>query len=170
MNMATATTEPLPAPGLTWGIKASFIAYIAGLPDGTVSAASGASEIRPGLFHFSFDAADYDPARGAGVLRFRGDVRLAGHHGMLFVRLLDPWMEISGGRGVLSISTGDGAGRDRIDVGTLTAASPAPADGSLLWAGMDVLITSGGSELFDGQYAAGQPMDPLTVRIPAARA
>lgn len=169
MNMAPATTEPLPASGLTWGIKASFIAYIAGLPDGTVSAAAGASEIQPGLFHFSFAESDYDQARGAGVLRFRGDVRLAGHHGMLFVRLLDPWIEVTGDRGVLSISTGDDAGRDRIDVGTLSVASPATADDTLLWTGMGVLVTAGGSELFDGQYAAGQPMDPLTVRVPAAR-
>jgi hypothetical protein len=28
-----------------------------------------------------------------------------------------------------------------------------------------VAITDEGSELFDGQYAAGQPMDPLFIRV-----
>lgn len=170
MNPASDSPDQLPAPGLSWGIKRSFLDYIASLPDGSVSATGGATVAGPSLFCFSADPCDYDVASGTGVLRFRGDVRLAGHHGMLLVRLLDPWITFTSGSGVLSISTGDGGGQDRTAVGFLSPAVPRTAgDGSLVWDRVDVVISPDGSELFDGQYAAGQPMDPLAIRI-AARA
>lgn len=167
MNAASATPDPLPPLGLTWGIKRSFIAYITGLPDGTVSATDGATVVESSLFCFAPEESDYDAALGTGVLRFRGDVRLAGHHGMLFVRLLDPWIAFTGGRGVLSISTGGTGGQDRTAVGFLHAAAPREVAGSLLWEDVEVVISPEGAELFDGQYAARQSMDPLFIRVKA---
>lgn len=163
MNPASASTDPMPPPGLSWGIKRSFIDYIGSLPDGSVSAAGGAAALESGLFCFTADVSDYDAALGTGVLRFLGDVRLSGHHGMLLVRLLDPWITFSGGSGVLSISTGDG--QDRTALAFVRAAAPMDVAGSLVWEHVDVVISPEGSELFDGQYAAGQPMDPLFIRI-----
>jgi hypothetical protein len=163
VNPANTAPDPLPPPGLSWGIKRSFIDYIASLPDGSVSATAGATVSGSSLFCFSPDSSDYDVVRGTGVLRFRGDVRLAGHHGMLLVRLLDPWITFTSGSGVLSISTGGGP--DRSAVGFLSPATPRDADGSLVWDHVDVVISPEGSELFDGQYAAGQPMDPLFIRV-----
>jgi hypothetical protein len=159
--------DPLLQPGLSWGIKRSFIDYIHGLPDASVAAVDGADMDQAGAFHFAPDRSDYDVGSGTGVLRFRGDVRLSGHQGMMFVRLLDPWIALTGGRGILSISTGEDVGQDRTAVAFLRAGAPIPAtDGSLSWSGIEVAITDEGSELFDGQYAAGQPMDPLFVRLP----
>ncbi|XTR52439.1 HtaA domain-containing protein [Pseudarthrobacter sp. So.54] len=77
VNPASASPDPQPAMGLSWGIKRSFIDYITSLPDGAVSATDGATVSDCSLFSFSHGASDYDVARGAGVLRFRGDVRLA---------------------------------------------------------------------------------------------
>ncbi|MET1022390.1 MAG: HtaA domain-containing protein [Arthrobacter sp.] len=165
MNPASASSDPLPPLGLAWGIKRSFLDYIASLSDGSVSASDGASVTGSSLFCFSPEASDYDAALGTGVLRFRGDVRLAGHHGMLLVRLLDPWISFTSGRGVLSISTGDGGGENRAAVAFLGPAKPRDADGSLVWEHVDVVISAEGSDLFDGQYAAGQPMDPLSIRV-----
>lgn len=167
MNPASATPDPLPPLGLTWGIKRSFIAYIRDLPDGTVSAADGAVVVDSGLFCFAPDEPDYDAALGTGVLRFHGDVRLGGHHGMLFVRLLDPWIAFTGGRGVLSISTGGSTGQDRVAVGFLHASTPREVEGCLVWEDVEVVISPEGAELFDGQYAAQQPMDPLSIRVEA---
>ncbi len=124
MNPASASPDPLPALGLSWGIKRSFIDYINSLPDGSVSATDGATVAGSSLFCFSPESSDYDVARGTGVLRFRGDVRLAGHHGMLLVRLLDPWITFTSGSGVLSISTGDGGGQDRTVVAFLSPSKP----------------------------------------------
>ena len=166
MNPAHAVPDPLPPPGLTWGIKRSFLDYIKDLPDGTVAASAGATVSGSGRFTFIPAGSDYDVHTGTGVLRFRGDVRLAGHHGMLFVRLLDPWVQFSGDRGVLSISTGDG-GQDRTPVGFVQAARPEAIGGCLVWRQIEVLNSPDGAELFDGQYAAGQPMDPLSMLVPA---
>jgi hypothetical protein len=167
MTSATPSPDPLPQPGLSWGIKRSFIDYIHGLPDASVSAVDGAVMDPAPAFRFAPDRSDYDVETGTGVLRFRGDVRLSGHQGMMFVRLLDPWIALTGGRGILSISTGEDAGQDRTAVAVLRAGAPiAAADGSLTWSDIEVAITDEGSALFDGQYAAGQPMDPLFVRLP----
>ncbi|MEC5190880.1 MULTISPECIES: HtaA domain-containing protein [unclassified Arthrobacter] len=165
MNPASASPDPQPALGLSWGIKRSFVDYITSLPDGSVSATDGATVSDCSLFSFSPEASDYDFARGAGVLRFRGDVRLAGHHGMLLVRLLDPWITFTGGSGVLSISTGGGGRHDRATVGFLAPSVPRVDAGSWVWDNVDVVVSPEGSELFDGQYAAGQPMDPLFIRV-----
>ena len=149
MTPASASSPaPLPLPGLTWGIKRSFMDYISGLPDGAVSAADGATVTASGEFCFAPAGSEYDPASGTGVLRFRGDVRVAGH-------------------GVLSISTGDGGGTDRSDVGTLRTAAPRNMEGFLVWERVEVAVSQAGSELFDGQYADGQAMDPLVIRVPA---
>ncbi|MET1064845.1 MAG: HtaA domain-containing protein [Arthrobacter sp.] len=165
MNPASASPDPLPPLGLSWGIKRSFIDYIASLPDGSVSTADGATVSESSLFCFSPQSADYDADGGTGVLRFRGDVRLAGHHGMLLVRLLDPWITFTSGSGVLSISTGDGGDHNRAAVAFLSPPKPRRADGSLVWDHVEVVISPEGSDLFDGQYAAGQPMDPLSIRV-----
>ena len=166
MSPATVPPDPLPPLGLSWGIKRSFIDYINSLPDASVSVTDGATADEAGLFRFAADSSDYDAIRGTGILRFRGDVRLSGHHGMMFVRLLDPWIAFTGGRGILSISIGDDVGRDRTAVASLRAGAPRQAaDGSLVWADVEVAITDEGSELFDGQYAAGQSMDPLIIRV-----
>lgn len=167
MSPASAPPDALPPAGLSWGIKRSFLHYLAGLPDGAVSAVDGATVDDDGRFRFAPAAADYDAGRGTGVLRFKGDVRIAGHHGMMFVRLLDPWIVFTGGRGILSISTGDDAGRDRTAVAILRAGAPREVAGSLVWENVDVVISAEGSELFDGQYAEGQPMDPLSIRVTA---
>ena len=167
MKPASASPAPLPPEGLTWGIKRTFMEYISGLPDGAVSASDGARVLASGEFCFAPDGSEFDPARGTGVLRFRGDVRVAGHHGMMFVRLLNPWVEFAAGHGILSISTGDGRGKERADVGSLRTAAPRNMDGFLVWEHVDVAVSEAGSELFDGQYAAGQAMDPLVIRVPA---
>ena len=62
VNPATASPDPLPPPGLSWGIKRSFIDYIGGLPDGSVSATAGATVSGSSLFCFSPDTSDYDAA------------------------------------------------------------------------------------------------------------
>lgn len=167
MNPDPAFGDPLPPLGLSWGIKGSFLDYIKDLPDGAVSASAGATVSGSGQFTFPPAGSDFDVHRGTGVLRFRGDVRLAGHHGMLFLRLLDPWVEFSGGRGVLSISTGDSGGQDRTTVGFVQAVRPQAVGAFLVWQHAEVLNSPEGAELFDGQYAAGQRMDPLSIRVTA---
>ena len=64
MNPANTAPDPLPPPGLSWGVKRSFIDYIASLPDGSISATAGATVSGSSLFCFSPATSDYDAARG----------------------------------------------------------------------------------------------------------
>lgn len=76
--------------GLIWALKSSFVAYVASLPDGTVTAEGGATA-REGAFHFPMAGLEGDPGSGAaGTLRFKGAVGFSGHHGMLRLALKDP--------------------------------------------------------------------------------
>ena len=107
---------PFDAPVLRWGIKRSFISYLSRLPDGSVSAGAGASIISGSYFQFEPDGgapadaaappsagAPEDPVQ-AGVHRFRGEVRLSGHHGMMSLFVADPWLEFGAAGAVLSVA------------------------------------------------------------------
>jgi len=165
---ADADRPALPPLGLTWGIKRSFVRYLSSLPDAQVSATDGAEIIEGSLFHFTPDGGSFDPGTRTGTLRFRGDVRLSGHYGMMFVQLLDPWIEFTADGAALTI--GEPGDENRYALVTLQAApdSPVDANGSLLWEGVQTALTAEGSQTFNDQYPAGQPMDPLFIRIPEA--
>lgn len=166
MNLESAASENLPPLGLTWGVKRSFISYLTRLPDGAVSATDGATVVASSLFNFAPDSSDYDVSTATGAVRFSGDVRMAGHHGMMFVRLLDPWIEFREDQAELSVMTiDDDGGFQRIALGTLPPVAPESVPGASIWQGVDVALTLAGSEVFNQQYSAGQEMDPVFIRI-----
>lgn len=169
MNPESAASETLPPFGLTWGVKRSFISYLTRLPDGAVSATGGANVVASSLFNFAPDSSDYNASTATGTMRFSGDVRMAGHHGMMFVRLLDPWIEFREDQAELSVMTtnDDGSGLQRIALGTMPPAAPESVPGASIWQGVDVVLTPAGSELFNQQYPAGQEMDPVFIHIVA---
>lgn len=162
--------EALPPEGLTWGVKRSFVNYLTSLPDGDISAADGASEVGPGLFNFLPGGGTFDPAAGAGVLRFRGDVRLAGHYGMMFVQIADPWVEFQPGGGSLTVALGEPGtdASERIVLVALEAAAPRLVGGDLVWQSVPTRLTRDGSDVFNHQYGVNQQMDPVSIRVPAS--
>jgi hypothetical protein len=165
MNQESATSENLPPLGLTWGVKRSFVSYLTRLPDGAVSATDGANVVASSLFNFAPESSDYEPSTATGTVRFSGDVRMAGHHGMMFVRLLDPWIEFREDHAELSVmTTNDDGGLQRIALGIMPPVAPVSVPGALIWQGVDVALTPAGSEVFNQQYPPGQEMDPIFIR------
>ncbi|MFW6772804.1 HtaA domain-containing protein [Nocardioides sp. CPCC 205120] len=173
---------PAPAHGLRWGIKTSFVEYVRRTPGGTGSVADGAVPVSPTEILFALAPEPPAPAElPEGTTRawaFRGDVRFAGHGGMMFVRVAHPWLVLDG----TGTGAGDGAtlsiedpyataGAPRVPLVTMTlAARPSPeaeADGVELWTAADVRLTPAGAELFNGVYPAGEPFEPVTVVVPA---
>ncbi|MGD9959225.1 HtaA domain-containing protein [Nocardioides sp.] len=152
--------------GLSWGIKASFLDYIERLPDGRVSLTDGAAAAESGWVF------PPDPRVGApdgidadGFLAFRGGIRFAGHHGMLVVDIVDPWISVRGNEATLTIA---GAGA-RLPLVTCTLAqTPAPA-GMAAWAATDVRLTPEAAVIF-GVYPPGEPFEPLLIALPLAPA
>ncbi|NKX53094.1 HtaA domain-containing protein [Arthrobacter mobilis] len=166
---AARAADALPPEGLTWGVKRSFVNYLTSLPDGDISAAEGASQVAPGLFNFLPGGGSFDPAAGTGVLRFRGDVRLSGHYGMMFVQIASPWIEFGPDGGTLTTAIGepDTEASERIALVAFDAAAPQLVAGSLVWPALETRLTREGSDVFNHQYGTNQPMDPLSIRVPA---
>ncbi|MFC4002970.1 HtaA domain-containing protein [Prauserella oleivorans] len=158
--------------GLTWGLKRSFVAYVARLRDGACGAKDGGSVVDSSYFHFEHaDGSGYDPATGKGVLKFRGDVRLVGHAGLLYVMLLDPWLEFTGDGAVLSVVDIEHwpDRSHRLPLATLDVVEPAVGAGGRTWTGMPAYLTSEGQEVFNGQYVVGERLDPVSVVVPEDR-
>ena len=170
---------PHGAPVLRWGIKRSFISYLSRLPDGSVSADAGASIVSGSYFQFEPDggASVADAAAPAAVRKFRGHVRLSGHHGMMSLFVADPWLEFGAAGAVLSVADpqqvpGSGARLEllRLAVPARTgfsgtgAAGREPAGPEVAgteWKELPAQLAPAAVELFNGQYAAGEEMDPV---------
>jgi hypothetical protein len=162
----------VPEPGLTWGIKLSFLQYIGRMPDGQGMVWRGAHPTETGEMVFEPDL-EGSPRLGGAVhsLPFRGDVRFAGHHGMLYVRIADPLVVIEGGGGELSILDPWSAGAEpRLTLVNLANTTHARIDGFDVWTSKDVRLSSQATALFNDAYPAGEPFETLTIAWPDGEA
>jgi hypothetical protein len=133
---------------LVWGIKASLLGYVRGMPDGAVTLSGGAEEVDGG---FRFPAADAAGHTGADApLAFRGAVTLTGHGGMLRVTIADPALVDTGDGWVLEIADPDDPGI-RLRFATLAGFDGERATGAAL--------TEDGADLFFGPYERGTAVD-----------
>jgi hypothetical protein len=151
-------------PGMSWGVKSSFTRYIDAMPDGKRGAGHGATETGAGVYFFELDdASGYDPVSGGGVVKYRGDVRYKGHQGMLFVMIVDPWIEFRGTTAALTVLDAEHwPKRDRrIELATLAldeAATRQLPDG---WAYLTTQLTEEGAVVFNEVYPVGELLDPV---------
>ncbi|GAA1720472.1 hypothetical protein GCM10009809_15230 [Isoptericola hypogeus] len=134
---------------LVWGVKASLLAYVRGMPDGRVEASGGATETPDG---FAFPA--HGEERG-GVLGFHGSVTLTGHGGMMRVVLADPRLVPAAPGWELTVRDDeDPSGRLRF----ATVEAFEPDDGGVRRAA-GTRLTAEGADLFFGPYTEGTPLD-----------
>lgn len=153
--------------GLSWGIKHSFNRYVDAMPDGQRAAGAGATEMPDGTFFFELDdAGGFDAVACQGVIKYQGDVRYKAHRGVLFVMIVDPWLEFNDGRGQLSVvdATHWPSREQRMVLATL---EPTPGQGPLPpgWMSMDAKITPAGVELFNNVYSVGESLAPVRFSI-----
>lgn len=155
--------------GLHWGIKASFMNYMAAMPDSQASAVGGATPTAGNLLVWEPAGSPPSKPNTDLVLAFRGDVRFTGHGGLLSVRLADPCITTRGGEAVLTVldpSRADPARRLRLACLTLETR---PASGRLrIWLSKDVRLAEEGTALFNDVYPAGEQMEPLAIFLPTA--
>ncbi|MGC9537506.1 HtaA domain-containing protein [Streptomyces sp. UG1] len=112
-----------------------------------------------------YDASAFDADTVTGLLKFRGDVRFAAHHGLLFLRIADPWLSVIGGAGTLTIAAPPGQSPERIPLTTLRLRTADPTDHTGFCLGTHVRLTAQGSELFNGVYPVDEPFDDLTLLL-----
>lgn len=162
MSLPATSDGELPPPGLTWGIKRSFIRYFFSVPDAEVAAGGGAAVSPEGYLGFVPGEVELDPATGCGSLSFQGGITLSAHFGMMHVHLQDPRLDIRADTAVLSVAGEEGARTPlvRMEDGMFERMGT-----DLLWAAEIVRLTAEGAKVFNGQYPAGQCMDPVLVRL-----
>lgn len=141
---------------MIWPVKSSLLRYISALPDGALSVEDGA-EANPGTGVFVFPG---DPADSSGR-RFRGDLRLRAHGGMLFVRIARPAVEIVDGGGVTLtvLAPGEGETEGRLALAHLT--ERARTGRAVLYGAR---LSEPGATLFGGYYRPGEELDPVEIR------
>ena len=104
-------------------------------------------------------------------------MRLSGHHGMMSLFVADPWLEFGAAGAVLSVADpqrapGGGARLEllRLAVPAKTGSSgtgtaglepAAPGFAGTGWKELRAQLAPAAVELFNGQYAAGEEMDPV---------
>lgn len=156
--------------GLHWGVKASFMDYIAAMPDSQASAVDGATATDGNVI--VFEPASPSPPRPEDadlLLAFRGHVRFSGHSGLLFVRITDPWITVRGGEAVLTILDPHmPKEKPRLPLARLTLEQRAAPDDIRIWISKDVHLMEEGMALFNEVYPAGEQMEPLAVFLPGS--
>ncbi|WP_258957158.1 HtaA domain-containing protein [Rhodococcus globerulus] len=156
----TADSPTFPRVGMEWGIKRSFIRYVAYLPDGNHVTEDGAYLNDSSIFTFpNFVVAEPD----IGAIRFQGTVKVGGHGGLLGVLLSDPWVHLSGNEGVLSVIDPEEwpSRSHRIILADLEVELQGVGDGSRLHC--LATLAESGVALFDGHYPCGTALDPVVI-------
>jgi hypothetical protein len=175
---AVPPTGPLPpgpvppAVGLSWGIKLSFLRYVAGTADGRCSVTDGASTSEGHEYLFEPAGGWVDPATGSAVLQFRGDVRISAHHGFLFLQFQDPWLEVDRHQGRLTITDpsaepGEPPRMPLLIFDLQQSAAPGAEDTLLTGRAVAAQLTAEGSAFFGGSYDPGARFDDFSYHVPA---
>lgn len=156
------------ATGLVWALKESLIDY-ARRAGARLELGGGAGRL-PGTaeFYFPLVDSDFDCAGLLGTLRFGGQVRIVGHHGLLDIGVFRPWLRVADQHGQLSVEDGrsntpPGA---RVDLVEVTLPVPTCDGRTLMWTGARTELTAAGTHLFGESYGAGEPFASLSVRVP----
>jgi hypothetical protein len=161
--------DPSLIAGLTWGVKRSFVAYLARTPMSRVSIGNGAGVTPDTEFWFPLaDASRFDVERGEGVLEFSGSVRFVGHGGLLHVLLDRPRIEATADSAILTFTEyrTEAPGSRRMTVAWLTWPAPHDDAGDWRWAHVPTVLAPTGVELFNDVYPVGEVLGSIEVRIP----
>lgn len=156
----------VPRHGLRWGIKTSFLGYVARMPDGRAYLGDGAAVNDRNEIIFPLHEETPAEAGQEPSFAFGGDVRFSGHFGMLFVQLANPRIAVRGGEGELTILDPESKEDKRLRLVTFSIAGPEGESGDLCWHAADVRLSEEGVPLFGDVYQAGEPFEPLTVTVP----
>jgi hypothetical protein len=155
---------------LRWGVKATFLHYLARTPGTRVSVGGGAGYLETG--EFTFPAARYvdpDPEFRGGIVQFEGDVRFVGHGGLMSVGLAEPWIELDRCRARLSFAHDGGHGEAgmpaRVALADLEWDVAERGEGSSGWRTASASLLPAGGPVFNDVYGVGEPLAPVRVRL-----
>ncbi|MFI9105755.1 HtaA domain-containing protein [Streptomyces fildesensis] len=163
-SSATAPGQPaITDAAVDWGVRRTFREYVTGPIAKGRWELSGGAEDGGALFRFGAGKGSYDGAKGTLDAAFSGTARFLGmeqdgKYG-LDLALGAVRVTIAGGKGTLFAN---GAPFVTFDS---PAASLAPKNGLVALTEVPTKLTAEGAKAFNGLYAAGTDMDPLTVSV-----
>ncbi|WP_432102995.1 HtaA domain-containing protein [Streptomyces sp. bgisy091] len=177
---AHAASRTVQGGRLDWGIKSSFQSYVTGpIAGGSWSLTGGAATVGGSQFRFHSATGSYDPGSGALRAGFSGGVHFVGHKqadggNELDLTISRPTVRISGGAGTLyadMASKARGSGRvttsSQVPLATLGLGGIDMRGGStpVRLEGIPATLTAQGASAFAGYYAAGTPLDPVSLSV-----
>ncbi len=144
---------------LTWGVKASFRAYVEAA-EGTITVSDGATSNDDGTFVFSAlpggDLAIEPDGSATGAMRFQGTVTFEAHGGMLKATLTELGLE-AGAEGLVLTALNAPMNTDRCAIAKL---GPVEAgEGDAITLGTE--ITLDGMYQIADNYPPGTALDPV---------
>ncbi|NGO77909.1 Htaa domain protein [Streptomyces sp. YC504] len=163
---------------LDWGIKASFQSYVTGpIAKGSYTLQGGAATAGASQFRFHSAKGSYNPDTGALSAGFSGGVHFLGHKKPTGEYELDltisrPTVKISGGSGTLyadmvskAKSTGKVTTSAQVPLASLNLSGINMKGGGtpIALSNVPATLTSQGANAFAGYYAAGTPLDPVSL-------
>jgi hypothetical protein len=160
---------------ITWGFKESFRSYISGAIALGQWTTSGDVTYETPAFIFSGGEGAIAPDRTSGSVAFEGELLFEGHGGILRTSLANPSLILDGHRRATLVLDVTGDTMDMVSVSAedveFVTLEWSAGDESLdvasgEWAVTDAVatLTASGSESF-GTYPAGEPFDPVDIRL-----
>lgn len=155
---------------LDWGFKESFRKYIGAA--GKITVKDGATQAAGnGVFTFVNGKGTYDMTTHGTDTAFQGGVNFSAHGGVLDITLSDVKLSTAGKGGAITadVATPQGT-RNDVAVADLDLSAVKPgqgAGGAMVFKDIPAKLTKAGSEAFNGQYQAGEVLDPATLTVEA---
>lgn len=144
-------------PKLHWGVKSSFVDYIASLRDGVIQADEGA-EVSETEFTFEFD--ELEESDDALNIRFNGRLAMAGHGGFLWVMFAYPRVQILAAGAILTVRD---TRHDQQHLPFATLSAPRVADETIF---VEASLHPDATWVFENRYATGSLLDPIEMNLP----
>lgn len=150
--------------GFAWSVKDTFLQYIRSMPDGDITWSNGAAVTDGGQFYFPLASTTHDAA--VATLCFGGQIRFTAHHGLLSVSIAEPIVRVGADGARLSVRLGSKE-QHIADIDL----SPRIIDHDVvMWLDARAQLAGDGAEMFGGTYSLGEPLAPLTIRVPIGAA
>ncbi|SCL72379.1 HtaA domain-containing protein [Micromonospora peucetia] len=168
---ASAAEADITGGTLTWGFKESFRNYVAGgNGNPPIAASNGATVNADGTFTFPSTGGTHDAATGATSAGYGGKVVFSYPGHFFSIALANPTIAISGGTAALkadvdlTTTAAEPVSVRQATIATLAVGGGNPAGNAGTVTGTDLAatLTTAGASAFNGFYAAGDALDPVS--------
>ncbi|MEU5903201.1 HtaA domain-containing protein [Micromonospora sp. NPDC047527] len=165
---ASAAEAEITGGSLNWGFKSSFRSYVkTGNGNPPLAASDGATIKADGTFTFPSTGGTHDPATGAITAEYGGKVVFSYPAHFFTITLANPTVSVSGGSAELKADVElvtnevEPVSVHQATIATI-AGNPASSGGTVTGTNLAATLTAAGASAFNGFYAAGEALDPLS--------